>query len=343
MIERILIIKMWAMGDVVMATPMLAALRQGNPTIHIAWLIDSRNVDLIQGHPQIDEVISVDTAAWRKQLKNGQLALWIRAANAFRSKIRDGEFDAVINCHPDKWWTLIFCAAMRRVALYPFAAPSSARLFYTDCISRPQDPPVHNTIHYLLATRTLGFADSKQDLSVAPIDEPGAKDQSTTPTIVIAPFSTADNRNWPQEQYVSLIQWLITSFSAHVVVTGAPNERNKLREMVATLHENHATLADHLTVSQFVEIIRSADLVISGDSSPMHIAAATGVPYVALFGATPVGERAPLVGTGRVIHKELYCAPCDRTDCSNPEYRKCMKLIELIDVQAAVTELLRVA
>ena len=101
-------------------------------------------------------------------------------------------------------------------------------------------------------------------------------------------------------------------------------------------------LAAGTTLRQYVALLRRADLVISGNSSPMHVAAAVGTPFVALFGPTPTFERVPLVGPGTALARPLPCAPCDLPTCANPVFRQCMTLIEVDDVLAAAAPFLKV-
>ena len=99
-------------------------------------------------------------------------------------------------------------------------------------------------------------------------------------------------------------------------------------------------LAAGTTLRQYVALLRRAALVVCGDSSPMHLAAAVGTPFVALFGPTPADRRAPLAGAGRVLARPPACAPCDRATCANPVFRQCLKLIDVADVQQACDALL---
>ena len=122
-------------------------------------------------------------------------------------------------------------------------------------------------------------------------------------------------------------------------MTGSPGDRDRAQAVVDKATRSSIVFAEGTGLREYISILRHADLVITGDSSPMHLAAALDVPYVTLFGPTPVDERAPLDGRGRVLVKPIPCSPCDLPTCSNKIFQECMKLIELADVQKAVREL----
>lgn len=347
--KRVLIIKLWALGDIVMATPMLAALRARYPNIHITWMVDTQHADLLLNHPGIDELIVLDTGSWRRLLRKGRLFSWLARSYSLHQEMARQDFSAVINCHPEKWWTLLLCAAPIRVGLYPSDTLPVTHRFYSISLRRPRNPPVHNTDHYLLATQALGCADSDKALTLGETTDEASFlascRQSGTlaggrPLIVLAPFSTGENRVWESERLAGLADWLGVTYQAEIAMPVRRQDAADAASIVDQTKQRNIKLVPDTTLRQYMALIRAADLVICGDSSPMHIAAALRTPFIALFGPTPISERAPLVGTGLSLAKPLYCAPCDKNYCRNAIFRECMKLITLSDVQAAVTKLL---
>lgn len=347
-LRRVLIVKMWALGDLLMATPMIAALRARWPGVQIAWAVESVHADLLAGHPGIDELIPVDSGAWRRMLKKGKIVAWLARSLGWHSQMRRRRFDAVINCQADKWWSAFLCAGPRRIGLYPQENLPASRRFYTCALNRPKDPPLHNTDHYLTATRALGCPDADKAMTIGESPEEavflaeffqaqGLSEQK--PIVILAPFSNGANRCWEPECYAQVADWLATTHGAQLVMTIGPDDEEKAREIIDMVAVP-IVLATGTTIRQYVALLRRADLVISGDSSPMHIAAAVGTPFVTVFGPTPTFERVPLVGKGIALAKPLPCAPCDRPSCANPVFRECMKLVTVADVQAAVAQFL---
>jgi len=307
--KRILIIKLWALGDILMAIPMIAALRTRFPDIEITWMVDAFHAEILAGHPNIDELIALDTGAWRRLLRRGNLPAWLARTREIQADLTARNFDAVINCQPDKWWSLFLCAAPVKIGLYPSPTLPVSKMFYTQAIARPSRVGLHGTDHYLLATQALGCPDANKQMTIGetPDEAPFVRDffqaQGLTrdqPVVILAPFSTQDAKDWDPARYVRLADNLYQNGS-QLLMTIGPKDTQKARFLAAQASAP-ICIAPGTTLRQYVGLIRAADLVVSGDSSAMHIAAAVGTPYVALFGPTPVDELAPLVGQGIVLH-----------------------------------------
>lgn len=344
--KRVLIIKMWALGDILMATPLLSALRRKYPEVHITWVVDESHGELLTNHPSIDELVVLHSGEWRRMMRQGNLWAWLKRSQEIRHDMAQRHFDLAINCHPDKWWTVILCAAPIRVGLYPTFALPKTRRFYTHPVNRPSG--IHNTDHYLLALEALGIPaeDKQMTIGETPDEKPffakfvhENRLSTEKPILVFSPFSTGDNRNWEPERYAAVAKQLIEGQQAQIILTCAPRDREKIATITA--HCPHQlVLAEGTTLRQYIALLRYADRVLCVDSSAMHLAAALHTPYVALFGATPVAERAPLAGQGLPIVQidQLACAPCDRSTCTHSVYRACMKQIEVSEVVAALEE-----
>jgi heptosyltransferase-1 len=346
--KKVLIIKMWALGDILMATPMISALNTTYPGVKVSWLVDIEHAELLANHPGIDELIVIDSGKWRRLYRKGNLLAWIKRTYELNAQIKGRGFDAVINCLPEKWWSIFLCGAPNRVALYPFAKFNFMRRFYTTSIGRPRLAGIHTSEHDLMATAALGCGpgDKKMTLGETPEERPFVVRfcaehglDHAHPFFILAPFSTAENRSWEPALAAEIADWLAEEYQAQVVLTAGPKEIARAHE-IKSLAKSRIDIAEGTTLRQYIGLLRHSDLVVTGDSSPMHIAAALDKPYVALFGPTPSAERKPLMGNGITIFKPLPCAPCDDSVCSNPVFRQCMKLIGLRDVQDAVRTLL---
>jgi heptosyltransferase-1 len=344
--KNILIIKLWAIGDILMATPMLNAIKAADPLTRVTWIVDIVHADVLAGHPLIDELYVLDSGSWRRLLRKVRLPAWIKLTRELNREMRDRKFDAVINCQPDNWWTRYLCAAPVRVALFPSPTQPASRRFYTYSIPKPKGVGLHNTDHFLQATSSIGFPPAGKKMSVGEtVDEAEFYAEFAAKTglsadrsiVVLAPYSTADNRSIDREFAARIANWMADEMKAQVVVTGGPGDIGKAELLAKAAN---VIVAAGTTLRQYISILRHADLVVTVDSSPMHLAAALDIPYVVLFGPTPVDERAPLEGRGTVLVKPIPCAPCDLPTCSNKVFQQCIRFIELDDVKAAVREAL---
>jgi ADP-heptose:LPS heptosyltransferase len=313
-------------------------------------MADTQYAGILEGNPFIDEIISFDSGPWRRDYRFGRWVKYLATSLKIRNQLRDSSYDLTISMMADKWWALWFLTAPLSVGLFGSSTPGWLGRFYTHALPTPTTPKQHNTDIYLQAVQVLG---APQPFDKRMICCPTDKEAGTArlklgerageefdPLVAVSPFSTAENRNWPISKYRQLVHWLIESYGATVLMMVGPRDKDRVADLILGLPEEHVLLIDKVSVAEYAALVSSCHLMISGDSSPMHIAAAGGVPYIALFGTTPHDLRAPLVGRGVCVYKHLECAPCDRDTCSNPEFRKCMNLIELSDVQAAVKEML---
>jgi ADP-heptose:LPS heptosyltransferase len=347
--KRVLIVKFWAIGDVVMTTPLLTSLRARYPDVHITWAISRENAELLRGHSEIDRLWEVDVIQWRKPLRRGNLLSWLARSVPVHKQAREYGFDAVINCHPEKWWTYPLCAAPVRVALVPGnQVPGFVRRLYTHIATRP--PNVHNIRHYLEATRVLGCPIDDVRLTLGETEDEAPFWQAfverhgldiNRPIVLLAPFSNGANREWELERWGQLAQKLVRECNAQIVLPASSHDKERADTLVAS-SPVAIVRADQTTLRQYIALIRHASLVVGLDSSAMHIAGATNTPFVALFGATPVNQRAPIVG--RILPVAnldgLPCAPCDTSGCIQPEFAQCMKQIGVETAFTAAQQLL---
>lgn len=346
--KRVLIVKMWALGDLLMATPMIAALRAKYPGVHLTWVVDISHGELLRGHPGIDDLVVLDSGRWRRLLRKGNLPGWLRRTAELRRDMAAHRFDAAINCHPEKWWTAALCVAPQRIGLYPSPEPRASARFYTLALGRPQNPPVHDTLHYLQATRALGCPDADLRLTIGETEDETtflcAFEQQhgmgpETPLVALAPFTTSETKTWDPEAYAEVAARLSRQFpGVRVVLTGGAKDGAAARRIAARSVQTGGEppmIAEGTNLRQYVALLRRASLVISGDTSALHIAAALGTPYVTLFGPTEPALLAPLRASGHVLRNPPACAPCWSNHCRNSIFRECMKRITPDDVLSA--------
>ncbi|GAB4465205.1 MAG: hypothetical protein OHK0029_35670 [Armatimonadaceae bacterium] len=279
-------------------------------------------------------------------MRNGNIPGWLRRSQEIRQDMTSRNFDLAINCHPDKWWTAILCAAPLRVGLYPSEQLPWSRQLYTHAINRP--PDIHNTDHYLMATEAVGIPAAGKQMTVGetPEEAPfvtgfrqkhGLRDGK--PVVILAPFTTAENKCWEPERFAQTADALREQRDAEFVLTMGPRDADAARR-IASQAQTPIHLAEGTTLREYVALLRHADLVISGDSSPLHLAAAVGTPFITIFGPTSEREIAPQEGFGKILRHPLPCAPCNSTRCHNPVFRACMKAVPVEEVVRAAVPIL---
>lgn len=358
--RRILIVKLAAYGDVLMATPLVKALREAHPDAYITWMVERSYLQAIDANPDIDEMIVWEGDYWRDLLpsrwkkwldipKRWLGMRWAVQALKFRRQLRQRNFDVLISLHPEKW-RLLLPGTGAPISIGVFESGRGLEKAYT--FSHPIDSlPTHRTDKYLTALESLGQPEAvdkqmtlgytTEDVSFvsAYLAERGVHPNERL--MVIAPVTTWSSKCWPLDRYASLARMLALENGCKIVWIGSGAERSTI-EGVANNGEAFLVAAGDFEFRQMAALIARSCVVISSDSAPMHAAAAVGTSYVGLFGATTPERYAPLSGDGVILSHKVPCGPCERMVCTNPATTQmlCMGLISVEEVYRAAVSLL---
>jgi ADP-heptose:LPS heptosyltransferase len=349
--HRILIQRNGAHGDILMATPLLTALRDTWPDAHITWVVERKEAPSIDAHPFVDELLLWDSAYWKRMVRRVMIVPWFRHALAMRRLLQQRKYDVFISFQPEEWQLLARgCGAPVRIGVFDTfrqfgkeKQTSANTRYYTDAFVFEQLPP-HRTDQYLLPLKSLaiplptakkmvmGFLAEDEERALSVIRDVGIGLEQ--PIVVLAPMTTWSSRCWPAERYAELADRLDAEGCA-IIVIGSAREEPAVRQIAAQMkHTKPIIAAGTLSFREMAALIARANLLISGDTGPMHVAAAVGTPYLALFGPTPAEGRAPLAGRGTVLLHPVPCGPCDQKICPNPgeDQMLCMRLITVEEV-----------
>lgn len=149
--------------------------------------------------------------------------------------------------------------------------------------------------------------------------------------VALHPGSGSRQKCWPVERFVALMKWLRGETGAQILVVSGPADREIVEELKSKVKDNF-TLVDHLSLPKLAAVIKRCNLFIGNDSGITHLAAATGVHTLAIFGPTDPGIWGPLGERVKILYKKLHCSPCladTRRNCSS---QVCLKNIEIGDV-----------
>lgn len=336
---RILIIEVNWLGDVLFSTPAIKALRKKFPDSFLACLIVPRVREVLEGNPHINELIIND----EKGLHSG---FWgkFRLAKELRKK----KFDLAVLFHRSSSRALIaYLAGIPRRAGY---ATWKRRFLLTEVFSMPEKDSAHRVDYYLDIVKALGcdsqdrlyeFFTTEEDLRFA---QDFLSAEGVAPgdfVICLNPGGNWPPKRWPKENFAVLADKLISGEQAKVVFCGSQNDREFIAEIVSQMDHQPIIAAGRTNLKQLAAIFKRADLVISGDSGPLHIAASLGRDIIALFGPTSIRVTGPL-GRGKIkiMQKDSGCTiPCYDKDCNN---NLCMQKITPEDVLSEIKDFLAV-
>lgn len=315
--QRILIVKLRAIGDVVMATPVIENLRNRFPNSHIAFLTEEASADAVRFNPFLDECIvlprkSWQQMSWRKSWP-GQIA--------FLRGLRQKRFDLVIDLFGNPRSALLtwMTNAPQRVG-YAFRIRKYA---YTQAIE-PRGGDVHEVEFHLDALRALHIPvrttaprlDTPDELRLRAgqwMEIQGATDGR--PLVGLNPGGGWAIKRWPPDRFATLADLLTDRYDARILLLWGPGERSII-ETVAGGMKTQALLLPEVSLAELCAFLRHCTVVISNDSGPMHMAAAVGVPTVGIFGPTHPVLQGPYGPGHRFIREEtVACLGCNRLSC----------------------------
>jgi len=326
-VRKVLIVKMWGLGSLVLASPLLEQIRARHPGARIDFVTLKENEAILDLYPQIER-------RWLPDLDAGILSFLLQTLGLLRG-IRRERYDLLLDLEFFTRFTAIFSLLAGARRTHGYHAKGSGRGHLHD-VQVPFNVYKHVTANFLALLRGLpleqGLAfDPEAPDGLPPVALPArtwqrchetlARDpawQEGRATVVVNP-NAGDmglERRWPVEQVVSLLDALAERGDLNLVLSGSPGERAYVEGLAARLShpERVVNLAGRVGLHEFIALLERARVVVTNDSGPLHLAAAAGASTVALFGPeTPVLYRPLRSHAGqrhRVHYLGLPCSPC---------------------------------
>ena len=328
--QRILIIKLSSLGDIVHTLPAVSALRQRFPLAQLTWLVKEAFAPILDGNSDINEVLPVNFS-FRK---------WVSLVQA----LRKGQFDLVIDFQGLFRSGLLGALAGAPTRVGFARAREGATWFYTHHVSLPNDRAstwrlleVHAVDRNLAMARFLGAESgipafplphfSEDAEAVQKIWQSAAvedKDQ----LIALAPWTRSELKSWPLDRFVDLVTELGHWSYTRVVLIGGPSDMSSAKVFEALESHGLINLVGRLSLRQLPLVLQRMQLVIGNDSAVIHLAAGVGTSVLAIFGSTHPQATGPYpLEKHSVLRTDLPCSPCGKRRCQNPQYLECLKSI----------------
>lgn len=329
-----LIVKLSSIGDVVHTLPAVAALRQAYPNSRITWVVERAAASILAGNPTIDEIIVIDTRAWRK--KFWKTTIWqdvIQSIKKLHSKPIDISFD--------------FQGLLKSAAI-ALLSPSQKRIGFSDEGLREKaskvflthqinvDDQLHIIEKNLQLVSSFGVTPQKPyqfPILVSKTDESYIDDLLAKDNLeqfaIVNPGGGWPTKIWSAERFGKISDWLWENYQLNSLVTFGPGEENLAQSVVNASSLGHTFLVN-TTLKQFVALTRRAKLFIGGDTGPLHLAAACTTPIVGIYGPTKPHRNGPFDPSDVTVGLDLECRTnCHRRQC--PTNNECMDIsIEMV-------------
>ncbi|MBN2483372.1 MAG: lipopolysaccharide heptosyltransferase II [Candidatus Omnitrophica bacterium] len=313
--EKILVVRTDRMGDVILSTPVISALRRRYPHAYIAFMCRPYTRPLLEGNPGLNEVIECDKSGSHK-------GFW--GTVRFIRALRRTRFDVAIILHPTVRVHLVtfFAGIPRRIGW----DKKNSFLLTRKIPHLKQQGEKHESQYTLDILRALGI-ETREIKPFVPVSEAARMNiakrlqdkgiKVNEPFIVVHPSASCPSKRWPQEHFVTLVNKIKTGLRLPVVLVTSRDEK-EFGGKVAQVPEV-IDLRGALELSELIALIEKAALFISNDSGPVHIAASLDVPVISIFGRSDPGlspERWKPLGEHSVfVHKDVGCPVCFAHDC----------------------------
>ena len=328
--KKILLIRLSSLGDIVLTTPAIRAVRAHFADAYIAMLVGKQAAEVLQENPHLDEIIPFDRLAKHKD--TAEMLRIIRI-------LRERKFTLAIDLQRKFRTELLMylSGAAERVGK---GALCSVRV--------PEHGNKHATAHYFDLLHAVGIpavdqrlelflAESERTAASQRLDAAGAT--QTGLKVGVFPGAGWKLREWMPDRFAAIGDRLVRHFNAEVLIFGGQREA-ALVHTVANLMEAPAIpFAGNLQVRALAACIEKCDLFLTNDTGPMHIAAAVGTPTVSLFGPGNHIRFQPLGGLHQTIRHAVPCNPCKQfTDTCKDNI--CMKKITVDEVWQSISDTL---
>lgn len=338
---RILIVKLSAIGDVVMTTPVAKALRTAFPSAYIAWVVEPKSKDVVIGNPYLDEVIVWDRPpdlTWNPlSVASTWKSLW-----ALGRELRAKRFDVAVDLQGLLRSALAArSSGAQHVVGFDNGREGSTRLYtHLYPLSRTG---TRGPQRYLDVLNLLGVNATDTEMCVPVgeddraharklLDEESAKCLPGRRLIAaLAPATTWPHKHWTEEGWAGLADGLVSRYDALPVFLGAPVDAELIGRIRGLMSREPGNIVGRTTLKQAGAILEAADLVFGVDTGLLHMSIALGRPTIGVFGPTRWKHlmRDDLLS---VVVKDMDCMPCMRhPTCTD---YACMKAITPDDVLA---------
>ncbi len=350
-IERILVIRLSAIGDVVRTLPAANAVRNSFPKAHIAWVVEEKARDILAYQPEIDETIVFQRNKWKKGILNPLTFLGtVGEVYRFIRDLRSKDWDISLDFHGILKSGLISYAsgARERVGFARGYCKEWNHLFNNRKV-RPRSNRISRFERNFALLDYLDIDGRRKgvNLHVSQGDadyvdqffhDCGRPVSGLLVAIHPGTSPKMPNKRWAPAKYSELADRLVEEFKASVLFTWGPGERPMVDEVRCRMRRESMVAPETRSLKQLAEIFRRCSMYVGSDTGPMHIASLVGTPVVGIYGPTDPIVHAPYEGTPHIIvRKDVPCSPCRNRGCQELQ---CMEVISSQDVLDAIEMLL---
>ena len=344
-ISRALLIQLGDIGDVVLTTPTMRALRENLVSSAIFVLVHEPAQGIVENCPWVDGTMSVEK-------KKRGLRDTIAYHKDFLTALRGERFELTIDLRAGTRGAILsfLSGAGLRIGRYSENGKLWRNKLFTHLVRPKNELDQYSSLHSLniLAPLDLNIRDTSPALQVPPQKEDRALEllrkaevPLDKPIIALHPFSRWGYKEWPIQNYIGLIEHIGSRYPVCFVVTGAPEEKHRAEEIMRGSHANVYNLAGRTSINELPGVLKKCGLLIGIDSAAVHIAASVGTPTTTIFGPSSPTNWAPRGTQHQVVSMNLPCVPCREKGCDNSGMSRCLRELGVQEVIPPVEKQIR--
>lgn len=337
--NRVLLVNITRLGDMLQATPTIAGIKRENPDCHITVLVEKQFADICHILPNIDKVMNIDLALTCRSLAAEQTGIIdaYQYLSEFVDQLRSGDFDYCLNMSSSAYTALL----LRLLKIprtggwtadeegYRVIESDWARLFATSVHYQNRQ---YNSLNLVDVFRCSADVEDHPEKLLVNI-EPDAKRYAEEmirnagftnfgPLIAVQAGASQAKRQWSPELFVEMVKILDREYNARIIMTGGPRELSIVQPILDGCNSpNVFSAVGKTSIPQLAALLNQCQVLVTGDTGPMHISVAAGTPVVAMFLASAYGfETGPYSAGNIVLQPVIGCGPCNpNKPCSRPD------------------------
>jgi len=348
-VQKILVLRLSAVGDVIRTLPAVKALKERCPSSQITWVVEEPSKNFLESQPELDDVVLFPRKRWTQGIRSPRA--WWRTAkemNQWVKELRRRQFDVVLDFHGilKSGVLSLLSGSPRRIGFDWRSSKEGSSLFSNVKVELPNEGITrYQRGFYLLKGLGFDVPHTSGPLSIPPRDREYVDSffsqllvPPSRPLIAIHPGTSLNygSKRWMPDRYAQLADRLTREIQGTVVFTWGPGELPLVEEMRKAMTAPSILAPPTESLTQLGEVFKRCNLYIGGDTGPTLIASMMGVPVVIIYGPTDPFLYEP-VGKHTNVMKEVGCNPCRKRSCKE---MTCLEKITVEDVFGAARELL---
>ena len=319
-LKTVLIVKLSAMGDVIHALPVSYAIKETFPDAKVTWVVEPPSLDLLKMNPCVDKILLFKKKDFRT------LKGFMKEFFPFKHELQEQTYDAVLDLQ-----------GLFKSAAIAFFAKSNIKLGIcnmremSDKVSKPvigENAQGHIVERYLDTARAVGCVVGNVTFPIQiPVDESEkarkimehAGIREGNPYVVFAVGANWANKRWDTEKFAALGDWFYQLAVVPVLIGSGAVDEQLAKEIESKMEIPPINLVNRTNIPQLAHVIRTARLIIGGDTGPVHMGAALGVRTIMLMGPTNVERNGPFNQLQNAIEVDRTCKGCWKRSCPKKE------------------------